>query len=80
MQDHEKQDSQRRDRILHIFLCPEIGQFSPDFGAISLLNYTEDQEKKWQKSTGENSKDSKDRIPWNCRFSVACRGRARPGT
>ena len=39
----KKHDSQRRDRISRIFhfLGFEIGQISPDFGAISLLDYTE---------------------------------------
>ena len=39
----------RRDRILYFFLRPEIGQFSPHFGSISLLNYTEDPLEKIQK-------------------------------
>ena len=33
-------DSQRRDRILRFFFNPRMGQFSPHYGAISLLNYT----------------------------------------
>ena len=41
----ENHDSQRRDRILRPFLRPEIGQFSPHFGMISLPNYTENLEK-----------------------------------
>ena len=33
-------DGQRRDRILlRLLLCPEIGQLSPHFGAMSSLNY-----------------------------------------
>ena len=40
------------DKILRFFPRPEIGQFSPHIGAISLLNYTENLEEK--KSTGEN--------------------------
>ena len=34
----KKHDSQRRDRILRSFLRLEIGQCSPHFGVISLLN------------------------------------------
>ena len=49
--DRKKHDSQRRDRIL-FFLHAEIGQFSPHFGAISLLNYTVNLEKRG-KSTGD---------------------------
>ena len=41
----KKQDSQRRDRILRFFLCPEIGQLSPHFGVISSVNYAENPEK-----------------------------------
>ena len=51
--DRRNHDSQRRDRIPRFFLRPEIGQFSPDLGAISLLNYTENLEKEekihWRK-------------------------------
>ena len=43
--DRKNHDSQRRDRILRIFLCSGIGQFSPHVGAISLLNCTENLEK-----------------------------------
>ena len=50
--DRKYHDSHRRDRILRFFLHPEIGQFSPHFGAISFLNYTENLEKR-KKSTGE---------------------------
>ena len=32
-----------------LFLHPEIGQFSPHLGAISLLNYTENLERKRKK-------------------------------
>ena len=44
-------DSQRRDRIPRFFLHPEIGQFSPHLGPISLLNCTENLERKaqWRK-------------------------------
>ena len=73
--DRRNHDSQRRDRILRFFLCPEIGQFSPHFGAISLLNCTENLEKGEtnplektpQKSSGENSP--------KLLISVPCRGR-----
>ena len=33
-------DSQKRDKILRIVLRPEIGQFFPHFGALSLANCT----------------------------------------
>ena len=39
--ERKNHDSQRRDRILRFSLRPENGLFSPDFGAVSLLNYTE---------------------------------------
>ena len=39
-------DSQRHDRILRCFIHPEIGQFSPHLGAISLLNCTYNLEKR----------------------------------
>ena len=51
--DRRNHDSQTRDRILGIFLRPRIGQFSPRFGAISLLTYTENLEK-LEKTTGKN--------------------------
>ena len=44
----------------------EIGQFSPHFGAISLLNYTENMENK-EKSTGENPPQ----IQWRQRPEIA---------
>ena len=59
-------DSQRRGRILHFFLRPDIGQFSPHLGAISLPNYTRNLEK------GENplgkSKNPVATVPRDCRF------------
>ena len=46
-----------------LFFRPEIGQFSPHFGATSLPNYTENLEKKgkiyWRKS---NKKSSRERM------------------
>ena len=60
-------DSQRRDRILRFFLRPEIGQYSPYFGAISLRNYTVNPEKKG-KIHWRNSKKSVETAPRNCRF------------
>ena len=74
----KKHDSQGRDRILHFLLRPEIGQFSPHFGAISLPNYTENLEKR-EKSAGENNKKkaSGDGAP-KLQISVPCRGRTRP--
>ena len=60
---------QRRDRILRFFLCPEIGQFSPHSGAISLLNYTETPGERGKTSTGENSKTNPvETAPRDCRF------------
>ena len=61
-------DSQRRDRILRNFLRPEIGQFSPHFGAMSLLKYTVNLEKRgkihWRKFKKENPVQT---APRNCR-------------
>ena len=57
-------DSQRPDRILLFFLHAEVGQLSPHFGAISLLNYTVNLEKR-----GENpleniqKKNSRQKFP-----------------
>ena len=53
LRDRKNHDSQRRDRILRFFLSPVIGQFSPHFGAISLLNY------KLRGGEGGNSKGGK---------------------
>ena len=36
----------QRDRILRFFLRPDFGQFSPHVGAISLLGYTANLEKR----------------------------------
>ena len=51
--DQTNHDSQRHDRFLRFFLRLEIGQFSPHFGAMSLLNYTGNLEKRekihWRK-------------------------------
>ena len=53
---------------LSVFLHSEIGQISPRFGAVSLLNCTENLEKK-EKSTGENSKKNPlETAQRNCRF------------
>ena len=49
------------------FLRPEIGRFSPHFGAISFLNYTVQLEKR-EKSTEENSKNPVETARRNCRF------------
>ena len=54
--------------MLRFVLRPEIGQFSPHFGAISVLNYTENPEKHEKKSTGDNSKNPVETAPRNCRF------------
>ena len=51
--DQESHDSQRRDRILRSFVPPEIRQNCPHFGAVSLLSYTINLEKRekihWRK-------------------------------
>ena len=58
--------SQRRDRILRFFLRPEIGQFSPHFGAISLLNCTVNLEKR-----GENPLEKIKKNQWRRRPELA---------
>ena len=75
--DRKTHDSQRRDRILRSVLRLQIGQLSPHFGAIALLNYTENLEKRetihWRKvkkSSGETSP--------KLQISVPCRGRTCP--
>ena len=65
--DRKHHDSQRCDRILRMLLRPDIGQFSPHFGAISSRNCTEKLHK-GKKSTGENLKDPMETAPQNCRF------------
>ena len=52
--------------ILRLFLRPEIGQFSPHFGAISLMNYTENLEKK--ENNPLEKKKPMETAPRNCRF------------
>ena len=64
-------DSHRRDGILRFFLRLEIGQFSPHFGASSLLNCTVNLEKR-EKSTGENSKRSSGDGAPKLKISVPC--------
>ena len=51
-----------------LFLHPEIGQLSPHFGAISLLNCAENPAEKGEKSTGESSKHPVEQLPRNWRF------------
>ena len=69
-------DGQRRDRILRLFLRPEIGQLSPHFGAISLQKKENLEKRKkihWRKfkeSSGETSP--------KLQISVPCRGRTCP--
>ena len=63
----------RREKILRVFLRPEIGQFSPHFGGISLPSYTEkpgEKGRKVQKSSGDGAP--------KLQISVPCRGRTRP--
>ena len=71
-------DSQRRDRILRFFLLPEIGQFSPHFGAISLLNYTVNLEKRERKVRWRKFKKSSGDGAPKLQICVPCRGQMRP--
>ena len=77
--DRKNYDSQRRDRILRLFLRPEIGQFSPHFGAISLLNCTQDLEKKEKNPLEKIQKVHSGETSRKLRISVPCRGRTCPG-
>ena len=64
-------NTSRCDRILHFFLCPEIRQLFPHFGAIPLPNYTESPGRKRMKiHTGENARKSTTSadIYTNCSF------------
>ena len=68
-------DSQRRDRILRIFLRLDIGQFLHTLGCFSY----QIAQKTWrnrEKSTGENSKNPVETAPRNCRnlFLVVVEG------
>ena len=69
-------DSHRRD--LRRFLRPEIGQISRHFGVISLLNYTENMERKetnpLEKIQQNQSGDGAPKL----QISVPCRGRTCP--
>ena len=58
----KKHDSHRCDRILRFFLRLEIGQVSPHFGAISLLNYIVNLEKR-------------EKIHWRKLKKIPCRRR-----
>ena len=71
--DRKNHDSQRRDRILRFFLRPEIGQFSPHFGAISSLNHTNNLEKKEKNPLEKFKKSSGDGAP-KLQISVPCPG------
>ena len=51
--DRKTHDSQRRDGILRFLLRPEIGQISPHFVAISLLNHTGDLERRGRNPLAE---------------------------
>ena len=62
--DPRNHDSQRLDKILRMFLGPEIGQFSAHFGALSIPHCTENLEK----STGENLKNPVETASQNCGF------------
>ena len=61
-------DSHRRDRILRFLLRPEIGRFSPHFGAISLLNCTMNLEKSEKNQLENFQKNPVETAPRNCRF------------
>ena len=50
-------------RFSRVFLRPEIGPFSPHFGAISLLNYTDNPGEK-RKNPLENNPGEKRKIHW----------------
>ena len=72
--DRKNHDSQRRDRIVRIFLRPEIGQFSPHFMNLVRiqrirLSYdtTQKTRRKRKKSTGENSRNPTEKAARNCR-------------
>ena len=52
---------------LLIFLCPENGQFSPDLGEISLLDYPENLEKNNKNPLAKNQKNPVETVPQNCR-------------
>ena len=66
--DRKNHDSHRRDRILRFFLRPDIGQFSPHVGAISLLKYTVNLEKR-EKTLEKIQKFKK--IQWRQRPEIA---------
>ena len=61
-----------------LFLCPEIGQFSPHFGAISLRRHTENLEKKDQNPLEKIQKNSSGDGAPKLQISVPCCGRTRP--
>ena len=65
--DWKNHDSHRRDRILRFFLRPKIGRFSPYFGVISSLNYTEHLEKR-EKIRWRKFKNLVETAPRDCRF------------
>ena len=70
-------DSHRRDKILRFFLRPGIGQFSPHFGVLFLLNHTEKPGKKGknpQEKIQKMIKSSRDGAP-KLQISVPCCGR-----
>ena len=59
------------------FFSPEIGQFSPHFGAFSLLNCTVDLEKREKIHWRKFKKSSGDSAP-KLQISVPCLGRTFP--
>ena len=68
--DRKNHDSQRRDRILRFFFSArDRAIVSLHFGAISLLNYTENLGKEAKKSTGEVQKN-----PVKLQLSIPYRG------
>ena len=60
-------DSQRRDGILHFFLRLEVRQFSPHFGAVSLLDCTVNLEKRgWRPEIADFCPLSWSNASWPC--------------
>ena len=66
--DRKNHDSQTCDRILCFCLCPEIGQYFPHFGLISLLNCTENPKKHEESPLEKIQKNPVETAPRNCRF------------
>ena len=68
-------DSQRRDRILPIFLSArKSGKVFPHFGAISLLKYAENMEKEEKHPMEKISEKSGGDSAPKSEMSIPCRG------